>query len=168
MNGVDKSDQNIGYYAPRRKSLKWYIKLAIYFISLARFQAYIIYKKTNANPVGQLQFIHELVVSLIERADIHAMPRGRTCGVPLQRLTDRHFPSFIPPTERKEKPSRRCIVCCVPTGQRRQRGVPAPRRHETRYMCDSCGVALCVVPCFRLYHTYTDYKQAYRQQIDDE
>jgi len=30
MNGVDMNDQNIGQYTPRRKSMKWYKKLAFY------------------------------------------------------------------------------------------------------------------------------------------
>ena len=29
---------------------------------------------------------------------------------------------------------------------------------RTLYWCEDCGKALCVVPCFKLYHAQTDYK----------
>ena len=44
MNGVDMCDQNVGYYGLRRKSVKWYKKLAFYFFRLCRVQAYVLYK----------------------------------------------------------------------------------------------------------------------------
>ena len=83
-------------------------------------------------------------------------------------LTEKHFPSYLPPTETKSRPSRRCVVCTVPVGTKRTKGVPDTKRHETRFGCTPCGVALCVVPCFRLYHSHTDYKRAYRQQVEVE
>ena len=29
---------------------------------------------------------------------------------------------------------------------------------RTSYLCENCGKALCVVPCFKIYHAQTDYK----------
>ena len=35
------------------------------------------------------------------------------------------------------------------------------------FLCcfETVCVTLCVIPCMRLYHTYKDYKQAYRREI---
>ncbi|XP_065192166.1 piggyBac transposable element-derived protein 4-like [Sycon ciliatum] len=66
------------------------------------------------------------------------------------RLTGRHHPAFVPPTPKKEKPLKRCVVCWA-------RG----RRRESRECCMSCPgqPGLCSVPCFGIYHTEYDYGQ---------
>lgn len=66
----------------------------------------------------------------------------------LVRLSERHFPEPIPPTERKLNPAKRCRVC-----YRREH-----IRKESRYHCPDCPSqpGLCIYPCFRIYHTETD------------
>ena len=49
-----------------------------------------------------------------------------------------HFPMEVPPTEKKNNPTRKCVVCSV---KRDQRGKPV--RKESRYMCKVCQIALC-------------------------
>ena len=71
-------------------------------------------------------------------------------GAPMGRLTERHFPAEMPSDDQKEKPRKRCHVCCVPTGVKRRKGIAAPRRHETRFWCPDCGVPLCIVNCFKI------------------
>jgi hypothetical protein len=39
-------------------------------------------------------------------------------------LTERHFPSPVPPTEKKEKPARKCHVCANTTKSRKLRRTP--------------------------------------------
>ena len=56
--------------------------------------------------------------------------------------SDRHLLSQIPPTEKKKWPQKPCVIC-------RRSGV----RHDTRYCCKCCNVALCKEPCFQEYHT---------------
>ena len=53
-----------------------------------------------------------------------------------------HFPSQIPSTDKKKYPQKPCVTC-------RRHGV----RHDTRYYCNFCNVALCKDPCFREYHS---------------
>jgi hypothetical protein len=57
------------------------------------------------------------------------------------RLTERYSVYKIPPSEKKARPHRLCVVC------RKSR-----KRKETVYWCDACDVGLCV-ECFRDYHT---------------
>lgn len=56
------------------------------------------------------------------------------------RLTERHFPDRKN-QERGRKKSK-CVVCNL-------NGI----RKDVIYECRECDKALCVVPCFRLYHT---------------
>lgn len=66
----------------------------------------------------------------------------------MTRLSGRHFPVAIPTQPGKTKAMRKCVVC-------NSRGV----RKETRYMCHTClsTPALCVTPCFEIFHTQEDY-----------
>ena len=106
-------------------------------------------------------------MSLVEDAgrEDHLLAGRPRIGVALNRLLERHFIEKIPATDKCDKPCKRCVVCCVPTGHKRRKGFAAPRRKETRYQCKSCLVALCVEPCFELYHTQTNYHQAYTDRF---
>lgn len=66
---------------------------------------------------------------------------------PFHCLQGRHFPSTVPPTLKKAKPQRRCLVC-----QNKYN-----KRKDTTYMCMKCDVGLCPVPCFEIYHTQEKY-----------
>lgn len=61
-----------------------------------------------------------------------------------RRLSERHFPEFIPSTVQKRRPVKRCVLC-------HKRKI----RKESRYMCKDCSVGLCIVPCFKEFHTET-------------
>ncbi|KAK2164446.1 hypothetical protein LSH36_63g05030 [Paralvinella palmiformis] len=54
-----------------------------------------------------------------------------------------HYPSRLPPTEKKLQPRRRCRVCY-------KKGI----RRDSNYMCVLCPEqpSLCLTPCFRDYH----------------
>jgi hypothetical protein len=64
----------------------------------------------------------------------------------MPRLLERHFPERIPPTERKSRPTKRCVVC-----------YKKKRRRETVFWCPDCVVGLCVEGCFKTYHTKLSY-----------
>ncbi|KAJ8026881.1 PiggyBac transposable element-derived protein 4 [Holothuria leucospilota] len=86
---------------------------------------------------------------LIEENSVVREPRrkGRpSLGENPLRLTARHFPSTIPPTEKKDKPTRRCHVCAS-----------RDKREETIYECRECEKPLCAAPCFGIYHTKRDF-----------
>jgi len=62
------------------------------------------------------------------------------------RLVERHFPERIPPTEKKARPSKRCVVCYKNN-----------RRRETVFWCPECEAALCVEGCFKAFHTKLNF-----------
>ena len=61
-----------------------------------------------------------------------------------------HFPSEIPPTEKKVRPQKRCVVC-----------YSKESRKESQYHCKNGEQkpGLCPAPCFMLYHILVDYSQ---------
>ncbi|GFU85532.1 putative DD41D transposase [Trichonephila clavipes] len=58
------------------------------------------------------------------------------------RLTERHFVKFIPPSEKKEKPARKCFICC----RKRDSDVEKIRK-ETRFV-EWAQNEIAVVPDF--------------------
>ncbi|KAG8188566.1 hypothetical protein JTE90_007173 [Oedothorax gibbosus] len=58
--------------------------------------------------------------------------RSVTYGMP--RLFERHFPSLIPPTNKKEHPTKICTVCNTQRDSQGKR-----KRRESRYMCKICN-----------------------------
>ena len=69
---------------------------------------------------------------------------------PINRLGgfQQHELDALPQTGKKQYPTRNCRVC------KRRDG----RRRETRYYCAKCNVALCVVGCFKIFHTLRNYR----------
>ena len=54
--------------------------------------------------------------------------------------------------KKQERPSRCCFVCSHIPGY-------LYKKKRTSYWCEDCGKLLCVVPCFKIYHTEMDFKK---------
>ena len=152
MGGVDHSDQMLTSYEIEWKRVKkWYKHFLYHLVNVCVFNAHIIATKLGSK-VTQLQFREELIESLfLENQNIgSSRKRGRQTTSNLARLTGRRFPSFIPPNEIKENPSRRRKVCSKNNF-----------RKESRYQWKECDVGLCVAPCFEYYHTKKDFSKIF-------
>ena len=151
MGGVDKEDQLIEPYSITRKTLKWSKKIFFHLMQMASCNAFIIAKKDGYDKVF-LDFIESVAASWMfpdyeaARAASEAALEGSDDEV---RLTERHFPSPIPPTDKKLYPSRVCIVCS-------KKGF---KRKETRNHCPDCPSKppLCLPECYKIYHTQFRY-----------
>ena len=151
MGGVDRSDEIATSHKSPRKSVKWYKKTVFLHIGMCLVNALCLQKELKpGSNITYLDFGLQWIQEVMDR-NLREIPesrlrgRARTRPSPA-RLVGRHFPVFNPPTPKKRKPCRRCLVC-------QERG----SRTETSYQCDECGVASCVAPCFRIYHTQVDY-----------
>ena len=76
-------------------------------------------------------------------------------------LVDRHFIEPIPGQEegRRKNPNCACFICNVSKEALTDAGFGdsyKPKEY-TSYWCSICKHALCIDPCFRLYHTEKDY-----------
>ncbi|XP_067122000.1 piggyBac transposable element-derived protein 4-like [Centruroides vittatus] len=153
MGGVDLLDQHLhDYTVARKRGKKYYKKIFFQLLDISLYNAYVLYKKNGGqkpNMLFRLTLIERLITTYhtVTMASKHG--RTRTAG-PL-RLTEKHFPDFIPPTDKKVAPTRCCVVCCKKNKDGKK------IRRETRYQCEQCQVAMCPAPCFKIYHTKENF-----------
>lgn len=112
MGGVDLSDNFLHFYSLDRTHLKkYYKKIFFHLLNITILNAYILYKQSGEKKT-RLNFFIELAENLIAK---YAQPleqqSRRSKAHNVSRFIDRHFPSIIPPTPNKEKPTKRCHIC---------------------------------------------------------
>ena len=117
MGGIDQSDQMTTSYPTERKRIKkWYKKHFMYLINISSFNAHIMHRK-KGDKLDALKFRIKLIEQIVEKygTEVKSSVKrqgGRPSleGNPLY-LTERYFLILVPPTDKKDKPTRRCIVC---------------------------------------------------------
>ena len=150
MCGVDRMDQLMSYYSPLRKTLKWYRKVVLQHFDMALVNSYLLHKKIGDTQC-QVQFRKSVISSLLA-SDVRTNEDLPETSKPfhhhkisdLPRLSGQHYLALIPATASKKNAARKCVVCNLKS-----------QRKETRYMCETCNsklAALCVVPCFKIFH----------------
>ncbi|PSN56177.1 PiggyBac transposable element-derived protein 4 [Blattella germanica] len=147
MGYVDKSDCMANSYGISRCTWKWTKKLFFHLIDITVLNSYII-QKSCGGKLSHKEFRESLIRNLIQTAqDLNPQPstshRGRpsTSSTQLSRL-DSKFSKHWP----VKTSSRRCKVCS-----------DKKKTSRSMYSCEVCDVALCIYPCFKLYHTKTKY-----------
>lgn len=158
MNGVDVLDQKLGSYAYPHKSSKWYMTLFHRAREVALVNGYIIYSKSvpeGTKPVSPRVFRERVIDGLLEGHELRACKRGRPSVTEKpDRLTGGHFiGKYEDPKHRPE-----CIVCS-------DQNTEGWRRVQTRHFCIECEKPMCPVDCFRIYHTYKDFKTAAARMV---
>lgn len=166
MCGVDQSDQLMSYLPLARRTLKWSKKVFMHLLTLSIVQANIIFGKAQRQkglkPLPLPHYIKALGKALTEEFHLtgQAEPTPNSARPEtLLRLNHREFHHLVrlPPTEKKQKPRRECKVC---------RDVAAsapgktPRVTEVYNWCNVCHAALCLEPCFFLFHNKLNYVAA--------
>jgi len=152
MCGVDRMDQLMSYYSPLRKTLKWYRKVVLQHLDMAMVNAFLLYKKVGGTK-AQLKFRKCVIASLLSSDTRTNEDNPQTSNTTAfyhhkssdhSRLSGQHYLAYIPSTTSKKNAARKCVVC---NGQ--------GKRKETRYLCETCPSkpALCVVPCFKTFHS---------------
>jgi hypothetical protein len=149
MGAVDWKDQKLqGYLLERKKGSKWYTKLFRRLLNVNMHKAPVVYNSQN-NSTEHLTFRLQLITSLFEKfgRTVHSRKQGRpSINPPPARLTERHFIEKIPPTGKKAKPQKRCVVC-------QKNG----KMSDTTYWCPDCETGQCTDTCFKVYHTVENF-----------
>lgn len=132
-----------------RRSVKWYKKTFFHLMNLCLINAHALYQMHTGTYISMADFQLETTRQLLQ---VHHTPKlSPKGGKPSKgdnpvRLSERHFPCYVPDTPKGKPGLRTCFVCTHTTLRPR-------KRRESRYMCDKCDKGLCVTPCFRIYHT---------------
>jgi len=109
MGAVDRTDQLLESYSATKKSKKWYRKLAIHLMQVSLLNDYCLYKSSLATQDGSrpktyLQFQNAVLQSII------AFPPQISSSVDMDntctKQVDKHFTSHLPPTDKKQNPTR--------------------------------------------------------------
>jgi hypothetical protein len=159
MGGVDLSDQLMSYYHFLRRSCKWSTKLFMHLVGMVMLNAFILNKKFGDNQkLSHYDFREQLAKELLREGCSEVEVRLSLENRWLfdrnpDRLKGRHFPIKIPQRKRQT-----CGVCRV-TKRDQQQGKDTYRRRKTLFQCDSCELPMCLLPCFKLYHTKENYKE---------
>ena len=124
-----------------------YRKSFMHLLNSVVFNCFILQGKLVGGFNTQLEFRKKFIISLIENHCVEHAKRGRPMLADVAPLNERHFPNFVPPSEKKHNATRRCKVCA-------ENG----KRSKSRYQCNDCDVGLSVAPCFILFHTKKNYK----------
>lgn len=155
MGGVDHFDQKSGSYPYPYRCQKWYLPLFHFVVEVALVNSFILYKKSNPNSKLLAKKFRELVCLKLVEAQAADKAQGRqrpATPIPaVPRMNAPHYPSKY--DNPKYKPD--CVVC-----------KSIGKRSQTRFYCGPCATALCVHPCFGIYHQHMDFK-AERQRLQN-
>lgn len=149
MGGVDRVDQMLSAYPIERKKQRiWYKKRFRHLLNMSIYNAHTRHGKCGGK-MTSLEFREALIERMVSQHldENRNVKKGRPPNEegPL-RLLQRHFPDYVPATEKKQFPTKRCAVCSKHN-----------QHKESRYQCTECGVGLCAVPCFKMYPTRKHY-----------
>ena len=162
MGGVDTLSRVIVPYMCQRRGVKWYRKLAKLFLEICVYNSFCIWQKLNPDKsFDNLKFRKLLIEELIMYHSHGSRPRQagpQNCGGNPLRLFERHFISIYPNRCSKKKyPQVNCVRCYAMKKQK-----------DTRYWCSKCGLGLCLLECFEVYHTKLDYTKPVEEEEDSE
>lgn len=144
MGGVDRFDQLRECYEVGRRSTKWWHRLFYYFLDMAIINAFILMKVDKETPKAeQLSFRINLARQLIgnyssrkkrNKSVLYMSKKGQVPDEIRLTAVGAHLPNKI-------NNYRRCRLCSSGHVEKR-----------TRILCATCGVPLCLDPCFKKFH----------------
>ena len=140
---MDKSDRMVNSYGIARRTWKWTKKLFFHLTDMAILNAFLLHK-TCGGKMTHKRFREVLVRNLItESLEQNVTASGVSRGRPspsvsqIRHLEVKHSQHW--PSKGKQ---RRCRVCAMNN-----------KRGSTLYFCGKCDVGLCIVDCFKRWHT---------------
>ena len=138
MGGVDKNDAIVGHYSCVCKSYKWITKVFFHYLEESLFNSFIICQKSGGRK-RLLDFKLAVIASMLREAQVNV---DFTEDV-YNKYVGHHFPELVLPTQSKENPQKKCVVC-----------TKNKKRKELCYQCKQCPnhPGLCPASCFELYH----------------
>ena len=167
MGGVDLSDNFLSHYQTL-KSIKWYRKLLLHLINMATLNAHILNRKYGVQKMSHSAYREYIAKYLITTSIESATCLKKKPSIDVDnshlRLAGKHFVKKLPTVRgsKRKSPARKCSVCNFTRQQLAKMGHPdinMPVRYSS-YGCTICSqVTLCLVPCFKIFHSKLNYRQ---------
>ena len=151
MGGVYLKDHLLQpYLLEIKKMTKSYIKMLRTLLNVPTLDCMIIrHANSGQSKKDHFKFRVDLVQALLIEPGSETERKVQGClstGKNVPRLLARHFPERIPPTEKKARPTKRCVVCYKHN-----------KKKETLFWCPECQAGLCVEGCFKTFHTKLNF-----------
>jgi hypothetical protein len=150
MGGVDLADQLMQYYHFMRRSCKWYRKLWVHLFNMVIMNCCILNNKFGKTKMCQATYREYLAKYLLRDAPVSLFSRRHRNLQPIPMAHMGHWPEKIVDGNGKNT-RRQCNQCCVSKGKAQVLGIVAVRKTST-VQCSLCKIALCIFPCFAIFH----------------
>ena len=148
MGGVDKQDQLIEPYSCTRKTLKWTKNMFFHLMQMSACNAFIIAKKDGYSSTF-LDFTESIAAYWVfpdREAAWAATEAAQEVTDDEVRLTERHFPTNIPPTEKKQYPSRVCVWSALRRASKGRRPETCAQTAHRSQRCACPSATDCTTP----------------------
>ena len=154
MGGVDLTDQLLEYYHFLRKSCKWWRKLWVHCFNMIVLNAFLLNKTYGLlKDLSQTDYRYVIAQELLQFTPIDTVPLAASSWMPALDGAG-HWPERLPISDTaktKRRKLRKCAYCFVSARDALRTG-HTRKEASTTIICCTCKVALCVYPCFGLYH----------------
>ena len=125
----------------------------MHLVELCIYNA-LMMRRFHSPKTPYLQFRLNLVSAMIAMTGGTNSTPSVMSALPL-RLTERHFMEKIPATTTGKPGKRRCKVCAQ---RKRENKLPlGEKAKRTTRWCPDCQVPLCDVPCFKIFHSKSNF-----------
>ena len=159
MEGLDKCDQFLSYYAMGRKSAKWWKKVFFRMLELCIVNSMCLYfrknpefaKKRQAHKRYRVMLLNQLVQPYLDYLETSLEgkelpkavenPKSRRSVPSIVRLVGKHFPE-------KKDARRKCSICAY----KKIPGTEKRKDTKTFDFCSKCQKYICN-KCFKGFHT---------------
>ena len=138
---VSISPTNTACITVTRRSVKWWRKVLFWAMEVGIVNSYILYRMNAANPMSQLQFRREIILSVCSTfPTVRQMMRRLPTE---ERFQGRHYID-------SGALRRRCLVCGT---------AKSNHRSSTQFFCKTCSnhPPLHPITCFEKYHECRRY-----------
>ncbi|PNF39390.1 hypothetical protein B7P43_G13220 [Cryptotermes secundus] len=190
MRWVDRANQMLHYHSCSRKTVKWTKKLAFFLLQMAALNSFILFKKNTTNEKYKKRkykfkdFILDRVEKMTEpnkqgregeesRNEVDDESIASDSSVVTRPPVTLKRPPVKDPASRLEGGLKIYKMVHVPPSNKKKNGATRKCsvcakhkiRKETSVMCASCGVALCKLSCFNVYHTKKKLLKRYEKSF---
>lgn len=137
MSGIDRQDQMLAYYPSERKTIRWYKKIFIHYMSMLLFNSFLLYSKYSGSKITFFDYRLSVIQQLLSHKIFPQAP------IPTEPVGNQHLPSRYRNQVSGKPMRKRCKVCYKKNIQK-----------LTQFFCSECPdcPGLCMEPCFREYH----------------
>ena len=135
--GVDIFDQYASYQAFSHRSVKWYFRIIVFLLETACINSWVLYKNQQLSLKAEKVFDYAKYKRMLGKSFAHKQISKQIPLTPIKTLKRPPINDFTQLWGQchlgKVTKKKLCFSC---------------KNHKTRYICEECDIALCLIPCY--------------------